>query len=48
MNKKEFLKLAKKRGVKVIKNDISKAKPLKEICGNLVAKYPISYEELNG
>lgn len=46
MTKKQFLKLAKKRGIKIIKNDISKARSLEELCGNLVAKYPYSYDEL--
>lgn len=38
MTKNEFLKLAKKRRIKIIKHDTSKAKPLSEIRGNLTYK----------
>jgi len=46
MTKKAFLKLAKKKGFKVKKNHISLAKPLREICGQLKAKYPAPIDEL--
>lgn len=41
MTKKEFIKLAKKKGYKIKVNDITKARPLSEICGQLHSDYPI-------
>ena len=40
MTKKELLKLAKKRGIKVMHGDPKKARPLSEICGKLKSNNP--------
>jgi len=44
MTKKQFIKMAKKRGFKVKVNDITKAKPLSEICGQL--KYEENLQDI--
>jgi hypothetical protein len=53
LSKKEFkqeqkriLTLARKIGIKFKRGDISKAKPLSEICGKLKARYPYEIEDL--
>ena len=46
MTKKQFLEKAKKEGLEIRKNNIDKAKPLDEVCGNLTNKYPTAPEKL--
>lgn len=46
MTKKQFLGKAKKEGLEIRKNNIAKAKPLDEVCGNLANKYPTAPERL--
>jgi len=46
MTKERLLKLAEKRGKKIKKNDIVRAKPLEQICGNLKADKPMTSKEL--
>jgi len=45
MAKEKILKLAKKRGVPVKRNNISKAKRLSKGCGRIKVKYPAETEE---
>jgi hypothetical protein len=45
MTKKRLLKLAQEKGIEIKKNNISKAKPLGKICGNLKSEYFITSEE---
>lgn len=45
-SKKELIKKLKKEGIKIHRNDISKAKPLKDICGKLKTKHSVSLKEL--
>ena len=37
---KEFIKKAKAEGIKILKNNIHKAKPINEVCGFMETKYP--------
>ena len=46
MTKNRLLKLAQKRGVEIKKNNISRAKPLEKICGNLKATSSMSIRQL--
>ena len=43
---KKFIKKAEKRGLKVHKNNIKKAKPLNKVCGFMTAKHPTSLRNL--
>ena len=43
---KEFIRKAEKAKIKVNKNNIHRAKPLKSICGFISTKYPATIEEL--
>lgn len=44
--KNRLLRLAKERGVEVKKNNIAKAKPLAQICGNIKVTSPIEARQL--
>ncbi len=44
--KAEFIEKMKKAGIHVYKNNIDKAKPLREVCGSIKTKYPASAKEL--
>jgi hypothetical protein len=46
VKKNRIFKLAEKRGVEIRKNNISKAKPLEIICGNLKASFPMNAKQL--
>lgn len=46
MTKKKLIQLAEKRGISIKKNNISKAKPLEKVCGNLKAERDMSFKEL--
>lgn len=46
MTKEQFIKKAKKGGLKIHKNNIQKAKPIYRVCGNLSTKHPTSPEKL--
>jgi len=46
MTKNKVLKLAEKRNIEIKKNNISKAKPIEKVCGNLTATYSMSVRRL--
>jgi hypothetical protein len=46
VTKNRIFKLAEKRGVEIKKNNISRAKPLARICGNLKASSPMTARQL--
>jgi len=46
MTKKAFMAKAKKKGIKVYKNNIKNAKPLDEVCGSLSFKNTTSCSRL--
>ena len=46
MTKKQFIKKAQREGLEIRKNNIQRAKPLDQVCGNLATKYPTSPEKL--
>jgi hypothetical protein len=43
---KKFLKKAERKGFKVEKNNVKKAKTLDSVCGTISTKKPISFQEL--
>ncbi len=46
ISRKDFIKKAKDRNIKVHKNNIHKAKSIDRICGSIESKYPNNTEEI--